>query len=52
MEHERQLLITVPIEVKTKTDEEQLYHLYQWLHMLTNFGEILNLEPDNSTEAK
>ena len=46
MEHERQLLIAVPIEIKTKTDEEQLYCLFQWLHMLRNFGEITKLGTD------
>ena len=54
MERDRELLICVPKETDDNTieDKARIYRLYQFLHMLGNYGEILNLESDNSTEAK
>jgi len=43
MERDRELLTNVPTKPETANDRAKVYRHWQFLHMLRNYGEIVNL---------
>mgnify|MGYP001618537147 CR=1 FL=1 len=51
MERDRELLTNVPIAPVSDTDKAKVYRFQQWIHMLRNYGEIINL-PEEKEETE